>query len=234
MKRIKFLLLFVLVLTVISGCSAKATLKRDVLPQKEVAESSDKEVSGVDTALEDEKASAAEPQNDDAFIKEETEVSIAKKGEETKAGTTESAVPAVEKTADAESKPENDNKEAQNLCSISVNVSAIFEKGLATPEELGLPQSGYILNSTEVSFDEGESVFDILILALGNEGIDVEYTKSPFLNSYYISGINGISEFDYGTSSGWLYYVNGEMPAYACSEYKVSKGDKIEFIYTCG
>ena len=49
----------------------------------------------------------------------------------------------------------------------------------------------------------------------------------------YISGINYLYEFDFGDLSGWVYHVNGVSPSVGCGEYKLSDGDRIEWLYTC-
>lgn len=43
----------------------------------------------------------------------------------------------------------------------------------------------------------------------------------------------GLDEFSCGALSGWMYRVNGEFPNYGCSRYRLSDGDKIEWVYTC-
>ena len=48
----------------------------------------------------------------------------------------------------------------------------------------------------------------------------------------YISGIGYLYEFDFGDLSGWIYHVNGDTPFMMCSEYKLSDGDVIEWLYT--
>jgi len=49
----------------------------------------------------------------------------------------------------------------------------------------------------------------------------------------YIAGINNIEEKIAGKTSGWVYYVNGKFAQYSCGKFKVSKGDKILFHYSC-
>lgn len=48
----------------------------------------------------------------------------------------------------------------------------------------------------------------------------------------YIRGINGLSEFDRGKDSGWLYRVNGVFPGHSCAYEKIKKGDYVEWLYT--
>lgn len=48
----------------------------------------------------------------------------------------------------------------------------------------------------------------------------------------YIHGIGGLSEFDGGQTSGWVYRVNGEVPSAASNQYKLKPGDRVEWIYS--
>ena len=92
--------------------------------------------------------------------------------------------------------------------------------------------SGIILQSTAVEILSGDTAFDVLTRVCANNGISLEFTKTPLYNSYYIEGIGDLYEFDCGSSSGWIYSVNGERPSRSCSEYRLSDGDKIVFAYT--
>lgn len=93
--------------------------------------------------------------------------------------------------------------------------------------------SGIILQSTAIEISDGDTAFDVLKRVCSENNIALEFTKTPLYNSYYIEGIGGLYEFDCGSSSGWIYSVNGERPNRSCSEYRLSDGDKIIFAYTC-
>ncbi len=133
-----------------------------------------------------------------------------------------------------EKDPEMDTPE-KNSCFLSVSCKAAFENGESASENLlsSLPENGIILSETEIEFTEGDSAFDVLYKALKERGIHFEYSKAPLYNSVYIEGIANLYEFDLGELSGWLYRVNGDFPAFGCSEYYVKPDDRIEFLYTC-
>jgi hypothetical protein len=95
-----------------------------------------------------------------------------------------------------------------------------------------IPESGYIFENKQVSFTEGESVFDILARECRAAGIHMEYVDTPIYKSAYIEGIGNLYEFDGGELSGWMYNVNGEFPNYGCSKYRPKAGDNIEWKYT--
>ena len=96
-----------------------------------------------------------------------------------------------------------------------------------------IPSDGVILQTVTVTFNEGESVFDVLARVCRENRIHMEYTNTPVYNSAYIEGIGNLYEFDCGAGSGWMYRVNGWFPNYGCSRYALSDGDRIEWLYTC-
>jgi hypothetical protein len=96
-----------------------------------------------------------------------------------------------------------------------------------------IPKDGVILASTRITFEREESVFDVLKRATKQNGIHLEFTGSSAYGSAYIEGIGNLYEFDCGELSGWSYKVNGSFPAYGCSLYELSEGDKVEWVYTC-
>ena len=103
-----------------------------------------------------------------------------------------------------------------------------------TPGKEGLiPADGVILSRKSFTFQEGETVFDVLCRAAKQYGIHLEYEFTPGFGSYYIEGIHNLYEFDCGAGSGWMYYVNGAKPNYGCSKYTLKDGDVIQWRYTC-
>ena len=79
----------------------------------------------------------------------------------------------------------------------------------------------------EVEIENGDTVYDVLSEVCKKENILFS------ANMGYIEGINNIFETDFGKSSGWLYFINGEAPPIGCESYKLADGDKIEWHYTC-
>ena len=90
-----------------------------------------------------------------------------------------------------------------------------------------------ILAPEEVSFEEGETVFDLLQRQTRAHGIHMEATFTPGYGSSYVEGIANLYEFDCGQQSGWVYLVNGVSPSYGSSQYLLSPGDVVEWAYTC-
>lgn len=52
-----------------------------------------------------------------------------------------------------------------------------------------------------------------------------------FGSTVYVSGIDGLKEFDHGPSSGWMYKVNGIPPNIGAGAYKVKAGDQVIWYY---
>ena len=89
------------------------------------------------------------------------------------------------------------------------------------------------LPAAEVTFSQGESVYDVLQRVCRENKIHMESSFTPVYNSAYIEGIGNLYEFDCGEGSGWMYRVNGEFPNYGCSRYVLQDGDTVEWVYTC-
>ena len=122
-----------------------------------------------------------------------------------------------------------------HTCTISISCATILNNmGWLNPEKTELvPEDGWILPPTQVTFYEGESVFNVLQRTCKQQGIHMEYENTPMYNSAYIEGIHNLYEFDCGELSGWMYKVNEWFPNYGCSRYQLKEGDVICWVYTC-
>ena len=120
-------------------------------------------------------------------------------------------------------------------CTLSVRCDTILDNmDWLDPEKVELvPEDGVIFPSTQVTFYEGENVFNVLQREMKKAKIHMEFSDTPMYNSAYIEGINNLYEFDCGEQSGWMYSVNGWFPNYGCSRYQLKDGDVVEWVYTC-
>lgn len=84
---------------------------------------------------------------------------------------------------------------------------------------------GGTLASTTLTFEKGATVYD----ALCGTGVSVNARGSQY--GVYVAAIGGYAEFDHGSESGWKYAVNGSYPNTACSNYTLSDGDSIRWVY---
>lgn len=90
-----------------------------------------------------------------------------------------------------------------------------------------VPENGVYFENSAVEFESGESALTVLKRCLKAQ-------KIPYaVSGGYVKSIGGLSEFDCGAGSGWLYKVNGEQPGVSSKYYTLQAGDCVEFIYTC-
>ena len=120
-------------------------------------------------------------------------------------------------------------------CTITIVCPTIFDNlnSLNAEKAPFVPKDGTILPSTQVTFTEGETVFDVLRRVCDAAQLQIEYSYTPLYESYYIEGINHLYEFDCGPESGWMFKVNEWFPNYGCSAYTLKDGDNIVWCYTC-
>lgn len=120
-------------------------------------------------------------------------------------------------------------------CTISISCATVLDNmdKLNKSKKEIIPDDGWILEPVTVTFNEGESVFDVLKQVCKDNKIQLEFALTPVYNSYYIEGINNLYEFDCGSISGWTYEVNDWFPNYGCSRYEVKNGDVIKWHFTC-
>lgn len=132
--------------------------------------------------------------------------------------------------------PENTQvTDSTYTCTISISCATILDNlEELDPEKTELvPEDGWLLEPISVSFQEGESVFDVLQRVCREQKLHMEFVDTPMYNSAYIEGIGNLYEFDCGNLSGWMYCVNEWFPNYGCSRYSLQNGDVIRWVYTC-
>jgi hypothetical protein len=136
---------------------------------------------------------------------------------------------------EADTNKDEDAKLPEKLtCQITITCETLVSNPEALPsgKRALIPSNGIILGSTKVSFNQGESVFDVLARATKDNGIHMEFVKTPIYNSAYIEGIHNIYEFDAGEASGWMYSVNGKFPQKGASTYVLQANDRIHWAFS--
>ncbi len=122
--------------------------------------------------------------------------------------------------------------EISDVCTFSIDCSRALESPeLSDSLRNILPENGVIFSGT-VAVEEGDSAYDILSRITREKGIPMEFSSSPAFGSKYIEGINSLRELDCGPNSGWVYFINGEMPGVGCDKTSVKPGDDVRFCYT--
>ena len=115
--------------------------------------------------------------------------------------------------------------------------------GASTGNQGGSQQSGYVTVSVSVTssavgnpvsaggtytFNEGATAYDALCAL----GLSVNAHGSSY--GTYVAAIGGLAEKEHGSTSGWMYSVNGSTPMTACSNYVLSNGDNVVWYYVTG
>lgn len=147
----------------------------------------------------------------------------------------------VKKQDKSEGKPQPVEPQEQEIvdntlkCTFSISCATVLDNmdKLDKSKKEIIPDDGWVLKPVTVTFNEGESVFDVLKQVCKDNKIQLEFSFTPIYNSAYIEGINNLYEFDCGSLSGWMYEVNDWFPNYGCSRYEVKNSDVIEWHYTC-
>jgi nucleoid-associated protein YgaU len=138
------------------------------------------------------------------------------------------------------SNPKTSNKESQKssdklTCSLKIECKEILDGNidkLSVPKRALVPKDGIIYDNASVTFEKGDTVWDVLSKEVKKNSILMEYSYVPVYKTNYIEGIAGLYEFDAGDTSGWRYMVNGQYPAYGCDKYKLNNNDQIVWHYT--
>ena len=113
----------------------------------------------------------------------------------------------------------------------------------STGNQSGSQQPGYVTVTVSVTssavgnpvssggtftFNEGATVYDALCAL----GLSVNAHGSSY--GTYVAAIGGLAEKEHGSTSGWMYSVNGVTPGMACSSYVLSNGDNVVWYYVTG
>ena len=127
--------------------------------------------------------------------------------------------------------------------SVSGGGSASNSGNASAGNQGGSQQHGYVTVTVSVTssavgnpvssggtftFNEGATVYDALCAL----GLSVNAHGSPY--GTYVAAIGGLAEKEYGSTSGWMYSVNGVPPKMACSSYVLSNGDSVVWYYVTG
>lgn len=192
-------------------------------------EESKEDSSKSDTTSDEESSSSEGSKNS---IASSNEVSINETGA-SNTGNTSSIGESNPAPVEVEDQHVNANKEL--TCTLSISCETILNNmdKLNSSKINYVPSNGIIYGERTVVFNEGESVFDVLLRETKRNRIHRAFRNTPAYSSNYIEGINNLYEFDCGELSGWMYSVNGWYPNYGCSRYELKNGDKIEWKYTC-
>ncbi|MCD9022659.1 DUF4430 domain-containing protein [Cohnella silvisoli] len=89
---------------------------------------------------------------------------------------------------------------------------------------------GTVLAAESVIIAKGDTASGVLKRTAKAHRLSYDIRGSGALT--YVSGIDGLYEFDDGPTSGWKYRVNNIVPDIGAGAYKLKPGDKLEWFYT--
>lgn len=129
-------------------------------------------------------------------------------------------------------KPADNDNQMINV-SISIDCKTILNNmnDLKDGYEQFIPTNGMILSTEQFKVKKNTTVIDVLKKATSENEIKLVTVSSGF--GLYVKGIGQIEEKICGSSSGWMYKVNGNFPEYGASSYRLKDDDKIEWRFTC-
>lgn len=107
------------------------------------------------------------------------------------------------------------NARPQQPATITVRVSV-------DSSEVGSPVSA----SATVTLGTGATAFDAL------KALGVSYNAQTSQFGVYVSSIGGLAEKEHGSTSGWVYYVNGSFANTSASNYALADGDTVQWVYS--
>lgn len=115
--------------------------------------------------------------------------------------------------------------------------------GAPADSQSGSQQPGYVAVTVSVTssavgnpvssggtftFNKGATAYDALCAL----GLSVNAHGSSY--GTYVAAIGGLAEKEHGSTSGWMYSVNGVTPNTACSNYVLKNGDNVVWYYVTG
>jgi hypothetical protein len=228
--KYKILTIVLLVSLLFAGCKVE-------LPEQAAGNSSAASAAGSASSQEVSAVEEVSLEQSEAVTQSSSSQSVSKSASPASAAATVSSASSKKSAPSSTASPSSQAPEAKELtCSITVSCSDILtHKERFTQEQLEfIPANGIILQENNISFQAGETVFQVLLRETKRLKIPMDHAASPATQTEYVKGIGGIYEKEYGASSGWLFAVNGKQPAVGCNSYKLKDGDKIQWIFSCG
>lgn len=198
----------------------------DSLDRKNEEEASEEEISNKEAEEESQTAERTESETSSPEQEEETEETVPSESPD-------------QEVEEGSSGSESASRPAENRQSQASGNSTRVDQGGSANEALPQetvqvtittgPVRGGIL-SRSVPYQEGDTALDVSLRAMQAAGIS--YSLSGAGATAYMSGIDGLYEFDEGPLSGWKISVNGSDIDRSSGAYPVSAGSQVTWYYT--
>ena len=205
----------------------KSTKKKDTSKKEETKQEETKQIES------QEESKKTDTKSSDSSSKQETKKQEIKKTETKSASSKQD----TKKTETKSSSIKHKTKKTETNTSSSKHETSVPQQVETPKQETPVKQTVSVrvigVNSTmmqgNIEVNSSSTAYSVLRELAKQSGKSIS-TKG-FGSTVYVSGIDGLKEFDHGPSSGWMYKVNGTPPNIGAGAYKVKAGDQVIWYY---
>lgn len=211
----------------ISNEVKSATKKKDTSKKEETKQEETKQIES------QEESKKTDSKSSDSSSKQETKKQETKKTETKSASSKQD----TKKTETKSSSIKHKTKKTETNTSSSKHETSAPQHVETPKQDTPVKQTVSIkvigINTTmmqgNIEVNSSSTAYSVLRELAKQNGKSIS-TKG-FGSTVYVSGIDGLKEFDHGPSSGWMYKVNGTPPNIGAGAYKVKAGDTVIWYY---
>lgn len=216
----------------ISNEVKSATKKKDTSKQEETKQEETKQIE-----LQEE-SKKTDTKSSDSSSKQETKKQETKKTETKSASSKqETKKQDTKKTETKSSSIKHKTKKTETNTSSSKHETSAPQHVETPKQDTPVKQTVSIkvigINTTmmqgNIEVNSSSTAYSVLRELAKQNGKSIS-TKG-FGSTVYVSGIDGLKEFDHGPSSGWMYKVNGTPPNIGAGAYRLKAGDQVIWYY---
>ena len=216
----------------ISNEVKSATKKKDTSKKEETKQEETKQIES------QEESKKTDIKSSDSSSKQET------KKQETKKTETKSASSKQETKKQDTKKPETKSSSIKHKTKKTETNTSSSKHETSAPQHVETPKQDTPVKQTvsikviginttmmqgNIEVNSSSTAYSVLRELAKQNGKSIS-TKG-FGSTVYVSGIDGLKEFDHGRSSGWMYKVNGTPPHIGAGAYYLKAGDQVIWYY---
>lgn len=216
----------------ISNEVKSATKKKDTSKKEETKQEETKPIES------QEESKKTDTKSSDSSSKQET------KKQETKKTETKSASSKQETKKQDTKKPETKSFSTKHKTKKTETNTSSSKHETSAPQHVETPKQDTPVKQTvsikviginttmmqgNIEVNSSSTAYSVLRELAKQNGKSIS-TKG-FGSTVYVSGIDGLKEFDHGPSSGWMYKVNGTPPNIGAGAYRLKAGDQVIWYY---
>ena len=206
--------------------------KKDISKKEETKQEETKQIESQEESKE------TDTKSSDSSSKQET------KKQETKKTETKSASSKQETKKQDTKKPETKSSSIKHKTKKTETNTSSSKHETSAPQHVESPKQDTPVKQTvsikviginttmmqgNIEVNSSSTAYSVLRELAKQNGKSIS-TKG-FGSTVYVSGIDGLKEFDHGPSSGWMYKVNGTPPNIGAGAYRLKAGDQVIWYY---